>query len=218
MTAPHKEPTMRPSKLIVFASAVFVAAAFHTAGARPLLAHCDGLDGPVVKAARQALEKGNVDLVLVWVQKSGEPEIVAAFHKTLAVRKLSREAQELADMYFFETLVRVHRAGEGEPYTGLKPAGRDLGPAIAAADQAVDTAKPEPVMKLLDAGVRREVGERFRKVLAHKNYRPDDVEAGRAYVESYVSFVTYIERLYETITGHADSHAAELQQQAAGKH
>ena len=33
-------------------------------------AHCDGLDGPVVQAAQQALETGNVNLVLVWVQRS----------------------------------------------------------------------------------------------------------------------------------------------------
>ena len=45
----------------------------------------------------------------------------------------SAEARELADRYFFETLVRIHRAGEGAPYTGLKPAGRDLGPAVPAA-------------------------------------------------------------------------------------
>ena len=42
-------------------------------------AHCDGLDGPVVMAARKALETGNVNLVLIWVQKASEPEIRTAF-------------------------------------------------------------------------------------------------------------------------------------------
>ena len=84
-------------------------------------AHCDGLDGPVVTAARKALESGNVNLVLIWVQKNDEAEIASAFQKTLSVRKLNAQVKDLADTYFFETLVRVHRAGEGEPYTGLKP-------------------------------------------------------------------------------------------------
>src|SRR5512139_3206249 len=92
--------------------------------------HCDGLDGPVVTAAKAALETGKVEPVLIWVQNRDEDEIKKAFQKTLAVRKLNPEARELADYYFFETLVRIHRAGEGAPYTGLKPAGRDLGPAI----------------------------------------------------------------------------------------
>lgn len=84
-------------------------------------AHCDTLDGPVVQAARIALEKGDVRALVKWVQADDEKEIRVAFQKTLAVRAKGAEAKELADMYFFETLVRIHRAGEGAPYTGLKP-------------------------------------------------------------------------------------------------
>src|SRR5688572_7912286 len=97
-------------------------------------AHCDSLDGPVVKAAQKALDTQNVDLVLVWGRPEDESEIRIAFNKTLAVRTLGQMAKELADRYFYETVVRLHRAGEGAPYTGLKPAGRDLGQAIPAAD------------------------------------------------------------------------------------
>ena len=112
-------------------------------------AHCDGLDGPVVKAAQNALAEGNVNLVLIWVPKDDEAEIKRAFEKTVAVRKLNPEARELIDLYFFETLVRIHRAAEGAAYTGLKPAGRDLGPAIPAADKALETGNVDPVVKLL---------------------------------------------------------------------
>lgn len=115
----------------------------------PVSAHCDTMDGPVVKAAQEALETGNVNLVLIWVQEKDEAQIKEAFNNTIAVRKLSPEAKELADMYFFETLVRVHRAGEGAPYTGLKPAGLDLGPAIPAADEALKTGSPDKLVKLL---------------------------------------------------------------------
>src|SRR4030067_3866291 len=101
------------------------------------LAHCDAMDGPVVKAAQRALETGNVNLVLIWVRKEDSEEIEKVFQKTLNLRKKGPEAKELADKYFFETLVRIHRAGEGAPYTGLKPAGRDLGPAVPAADKAI---------------------------------------------------------------------------------
>ena len=99
------------------------------------LAHCDGLDGPVVKAAQRALETRNPALVLIWVQEKDEPEIRKAFEQTLAVRELCPQARELADRFFFETLVRVHRAGEGAPFTGLKPAGRDLGHVMGCEDQ-----------------------------------------------------------------------------------
>ena len=84
------------------------------------LAHCDTLDGPVVAAARKALDTNNINLVLPWVQKKDEADIKSHFQKTVTVRKAGKEAKELADMYFFETLVRIHRAGEGAGYTGLR--------------------------------------------------------------------------------------------------
>jgi len=173
---------------------------------KQVIAHCDGLDGPVVKAAHTALENGNVNPVLIWVQKKDEGEIKQAFQKTLAVRKLNLQAKELADMYFFETLVRIHRAGEGEPYTGLKPAGRDLEPAIPVADKAIESGKLEPLLKILTETVQTEVREKFQAVAAKKNFKPDNVEAGRQYVEVYVPFVSYVERIYATAKGAAKGH------------
>ena len=182
----------------------------------PVFAHCDGLDDPVVQAARKALASGNVNFVLIWVQKNDEGDIKRAFDETIAVRKLSPQARELADMYFFETLVRIHRAGEGEPYTGLKPPGRDLGPAIPAADKALESGKAKPLVKLLTEATQSGVGEKFKRVLAKKKYNPDDVEAGREYVEAYVSFLEYIERIYEAAKSPANDHSEKSRK--AGLH
>jgi hypothetical protein len=104
----------------------------------------------------------------------------------LAVRKLNPEARELADLYFFETLVRIHRAGEGAPYTGLKPAGRDLGPAIPAADKAIETGAVEPLLKLITSESTNGIRERFQKATAAKKFNAEDVKAGREYVKAYV--------------------------------
>lgn len=174
-------------------------------------AHCDGLDGPVVNAARQALKSGDVSLVLVWVQKKDEPEIKGAFQRALAVRKLGPDALALADTYFFETLVRVHRAGEGAPYTGLKPANRDLGPAIPAADRALETGDPKPLLKLLEDAVHGGLHQQFARALEAKSYKKGDVEAGRKFVENYVVYVHYVERLYEDAAKKAEGHFAEAE-------
>ena len=180
-------------------------------------AHCDGLDGPVVKAAQKALETGNVSLVLIWVQKKDEGEIKKAFQKTLAVRKLNPQAKELADMYFFETLVRIHRAGEGEPYTGLKPAGRDLGLAIPAADKALENGRVEPLVKLLTEAMQTGIREQFKQAIAKKKFDKEDVSAGREYVKGYVEFIHYVERIYEAAKNPAEGHYPESQGAAANK-
>ena len=162
------------------------------------LAHCDCLDGPVDKAAQRALETRNPALVLIWVQEKDEREIQTAFEQTLAVRELSPQAKEMADRFFFETLVRVHRAGEGAPFTGLKPAGRDLGPAIPAADEAVRIGSVEPVRQLLMDVIQQRLREEFARVMATQTFRADDLAAGRAYIKAYVEFIHYVERLYDS--------------------
>src|SRR5690349_18148169 len=111
-------------------------------------AHCDTLDGPVVMAAKAALAKGDVTPVLKWVAKDQEGPIKEAFQKTLTVRAKGPEAKDLADMYFFETLVRIHRAGQGAPYTGLKPAGAEINPAVQAVDKALETGSADRLVKM----------------------------------------------------------------------
>jgi len=173
------------------------------------IGHCDGMDGPVVTLARRALEAGNVNLVLPWVREQDEAEVREAFAHALAVRKLGGEAKDLADRHFFETLVRVHRAGEGAPYTGLKPAGRDLGPAIPAADRALEDGSIDKVLKVLNDAMRKGLHEHFHETVAHKRFEPNDVKAGRDYVEAYVPYIHYVERLWQAASGPAHGHHAE---------
>jgi hypothetical protein len=179
---------------------VIVFAAMSVIDATPALAHCDGLDGPVVNAARIALQTGDPNRVLIWVRPEDIGEIRRAFNEAMTTRKLGPQAQELADRYFFETLVRIHRAGEGAPFTGLKPAGRDLGPAIPAADKAVETGSLDEVAKLLTEAVRQGLHTRFHGLMAKKSFGPDDIAAGREFIESYVTFIHYVEGLYEMAT------------------
>jgi hypothetical protein len=164
------------------------------------------MDGPVVKAAVKALETGNVNLILIWVQQKDEPEIRKAFDKTLAVRKLSPEAKDLADMYFFETVVRIHRAGEGAPYTGLKPAGTDVNPAVAAADKAIDSNSLEKLERLLTDTMKKELHKKFEELLERKNYNADDINSGRKFVEAYVVFIHYAEGVYEAAQTKQSAH------------
>ena len=179
--------------------------------ARPAAAHCDTLGGPVVATAKLALEKGDVTPVLKWVKPENEAEIKAAFAKALAVRKLGPEAKEMADTYFFETLVRIHREGEGAPYTGLKPAGA-VEPAVAMADKALETGSVDQLAGALSKHVVEGIRERFVQALEAKKHADESVKAGREFVEAYVGFTHYVERLHLDATtrlGHHDKAVGE---------
>ena len=184
----------------------------------PVFAHCDGLDGPVVGAARKALNSGDPNAVLIWVQPKDEAAVRNAFAEAVAVRKLSPQAREMADRYFFETLVRLHRTGEGASYTGLKPAGRDLGPAIPLADKAVQSGSDKDIAAFAAKEAEQGVHAKFIDLQRKRNFRPDDLAAGRDYVASYVSFVHYVEGLYQAASSHAAGHYAEDEQSQAPAH
>ena len=156
------------------------------------LAHCDTLDGPVVVEARDALTKGDVYPLLKWVKAEEEKEISEAFIKIMAVRKLSPAAQKLADMYFFETLVRIHRAGEGAPYTGIKAT--ETGETVVAkADQALGKGSIDGLSKAIAAHTEKGIRERFNHALETRKDSQESLQAGREYVKAYVTYTHYVE-------------------------
>jgi len=173
------------------------------AGSVKTWAHCDTMDGPVVADAKKALENKNVTLILKWVTKENEQEVKDAFNRTLAVRATGQEAKELADLYFFETLVRIHRAGEGAPYMGLKPAGSNVDSSVIASDKAIESGSVDNLADKISNLVATGIRERFEKVLRAKKQIDESVDAGREYVEAYIEFVHYVEKIHLEVLGAA---------------
>ncbi|MFC5235978.1 DUF6448 family protein [Pseudonocardia zijingensis] len=155
-------------------------------------------------AARQALDQSDVDLVLPYVHADGEQEVQRAFELALEVRNLGPEAREVADRWLFETVVRVHRAGEEAPFTGLKPAGLDVGPVIPAAERALDAGSPEPLGDVLCGIVREQVERRHRHAMERRTHGGDGVPAARAAVEAVLGLEVWAHAVYRQLM--ADPH------------
>jgi hypothetical protein len=188
------------TKLILIISLVM----FFVLPARLAIAHCDTKDGPVVADARMALAQNNVNYILKWVQAADEKEMKEAFELTMKVRVLSPEAQTLSDNYFFETLVRIHRSGEGVPYTGVKPSETLIDEKILAADKAIALGNLSPFNELVTKDRFTELQKRFDKVMSLNNFDVNNIQAGREYVEAYVQFFHFAEGEEE---GHNPNHA-----------
>jgi len=165
-------------------------------------AHCDALDGPVVTEARVALETGDVTPLLKWVAPSDETAIRAAFEKTRAWPVKGGDGKGLADTYFFETLVRIHRASEGEPFTGLKPAGQDLGPAIRGGDLALESGSVDALETLIVGEVREGIRAKFAAAIEAKKHAEHNVDAGRQWVHAYATFLHYADGIHRAAAGH----------------
>ena len=170
------------------------------------LAHCDTKDGPVVAAAIKAINHNNINYALVWIKPADEKELKEMFESTMKVRVLSEEAKKLADNYFFETLVRLHRAGEGISYTGIKPSGTPVDKNILAADRSIAIGNLSPLTGLVPKVKLTELKKRFNKVMSLKNYDVNDVSAGRKYIEAYVQFFHFAEGEEEHDPGNIKKH------------
>jgi hypothetical protein len=183
-------------------------------GAQAAWAHCDAVDGPVAKAVYKALETGDLHPVLAYAPAAAEPEIRAAFEKSRKVRGLGDDARALADDAFLETVIRLHRAGEGAPYTGLKPAGIDYGPVIPAAEHAVETGD----LTRLNAALAEAIDHALRERLAHvrelqkaplQPASETEVPDARARISAELGVITFAETIHQAALGKGAEHHAD---------
>ena len=166
--------------------------------------HCDSLDGPVVAAARNALTIGDVDVVLPFVPAGAETEIREAFTRVLPLHQDDDLGADVARQWFYETVVRVHRAGEHAAYTGLKPAGLDVGPVIPLAEKATTTGDVEEVYRLLTNELHTELAHRLEQVIRLAADKDTSVPAARAHVEAMLGFQVYANHVREAL--HIEPH------------
>ncbi len=158
-----------------------------------VFAHCDTMDGPVVADAIKAIDQNNVNYVLKWVKPDYERAVIEVFNLIMKIRDLNPDARQLADKYFFETVVRLHRFGEGMSFTGIKPSGTPIDEKITAADKSIESGNLTPLEGLVPKDILPELKIRFDKVMSLKNFDVNDVNAGREYIEAYVRFFHFAE-------------------------
>lgn len=170
-------------------------------------AHCDSMSGPVIPEAMAALENGDITPILKWIKPEYESEVKKAFELAVQVRDKGPEAKNLADKYFLETLIRIHRAGEDAPYTGIKEAPPEK--IIILTDQALANGSADELIEKIQAHLAVAIKEKFDKALQASKNKDKSVESGREFVEAYVQYTHYVEGIHTAImsTGghHGDS-------------
>lgn len=176
-------------------------------------AHCDTLDGPVIQDARKAIEARDITPILKWVKPKDENAVRATFQNVLAGKAKNPEE---AEHTFFATLVKIHRAGEGAPFSGLKPAGA-VEPAVAEADKALASGSSDVLMKLITDNVADGIKKRYEHAAATYKHKDESVAQGREFVEAYVAFTHYVERIHQDAIGKS-AHAAHGEQGEHDKH
>ncbi|GAM10858.1 hypothetical protein OR1_03158 [Geobacter sp. OR-1] len=198
-------------KISLLGIAAFTALILSTT--RDAAAHCDTLDGPVIQDARKAIEAKDITPILKWVKTKDEKAVKAAFNKVLTSKSKNQEETEHT---FFATLVKIHRAGEGASFAGLKPAGA-VEPAVAEADKALASGSSDALVKLITDDVAAGIKKRFEHAVASYQHKDESVALGREFVEAYVAYTHYVERLHQDATG-KESHGEHANHGTVEKH
>jgi len=167
---------------------------------QPLSAHCDSYDGPLIKDALKALETSDVKPVLKWIDEKYEPEITGLFDKTASLRGGDKEVYAIVEKHFLETLVRLHREGEGAPFTGLKPAG-SASPIVVMADQAIASGEVKTLTTKLDAHLNKVLTDKYNEVMEKSLRKDNSIAEGREYVKAYVEYTHFLEAIHALIEG-----------------
>ena len=168
---------------------------------------CDSVDGPVVTAARQALESGDVDAVLPYVPAAAEPEVRTAFDRAVRSRVRGAGDAEATDRRFFRDVVRVHRAGEGAASTGLRDAGVPQEPVVRLAQEAAVSGSVDDVHAYLSGVLRDELIRRTRHLEIVEDAAGWSVAAARQHVTALLDLQVYCHRTLTAITATAAPHA-----------
>jgi hypothetical protein len=170
--------------------------------AHPISAHCDSYDGPLIKDALKSLETSNIKPVLKWIEEKYEPEITSLFNKTVSLKGGDKEVYAIVEKHFLETLVRLHREGEGAPFTGLKPAG-SASPIIVMADQAIAGGEVNTLTTKLDAHLNKVLTDKYNEVMEKSLKKDNSTAEGREYVKAYVEYTHFLEAIHAIIEGGA---------------
>lgn len=170
-------------------------------------AHCDSYDGPVVKDALKALDINDSALVMKWIDTKHEKEIKDLFAETMKYKSGDKEIYSLLEKHFLETLVKVHREGEGEPYTGLKPAGTTK-QIIQLTDSALAEQDFEGFLVKYNGHVNEILTEKYEKVAQLDKVKNESVQKGRDFVAAYVDYTHTIEMMHDILIHTGGAHGA----------
>ncbi len=165
-----------------------------------LRAHCDRVNGPVAKSARQALKTGQFKPVAIWIGEEQEAALQDRFESSLKAYRAGGPGKKVAKSYFMSEAIRLHRAAEGMPFTGLKPAS-ELPIDLKLAEKARETGDVQPVVDLLSSELEQKVKKWFKTSREARRQweQQQNVETGRKWADAYVKYIIYVHKLYQKI-------------------
>lgn len=155
----------------------------------------DVIQGPVVKAAKMALETGNVNYILIWLPEESENTLKNLLEKTCCKRSSRMNMQNQAYDWYFATVNRFFSTSRSYDYLKTQFGGLAEKPLVLKVDTAIESGNFEEIRDIIPITHEADAKQRFLHVMNMRNYPVNDIAAGRAYVSAFFDFNRYVHDL-----------------------
>ena len=166
-----------------------------TGGGMNMPKYPDEMQEPVEKAAKMALETGNVNYILIWLPEESENTLKNLLEKTRCVRSSRMNMQNQVYDWYFATVNRFFNANRYPDYLTTQFGGLAEKPLVLKVDKAIESGDFEEIRDIIPVTHEADAKQRFQHIMDMRNYPVNNIAAGRAYVSAFFDFNRYVHDL-----------------------
>jgi hypothetical protein len=152
-------------------------------------------NGPVIRAAKMAMETGNASYILIWLPKEAENTLKNLLERTYCENRTRKNTQNHSIDWYFKSVNRLHSRYGWPDYPGMKFKETDEETIALMVERAFESGNFEEINSIIPLNHSGDARERFHKVMMKRNYSVDDIAAGRVYVSAFIAFIVYLHNL-----------------------
>lgn len=176
----------------------------HVRGGMNMLKYPDEMPGPVLKAAKIALETGNVNYILIWVPENYENTVKNLLEKTCCKRSSVLNTQKQAYDWYYETVNRLFSASRACDYLTYQSKAFAENPLVLKVYKAIESGNFEKIRDEIPVSYEADAQQRFLHVMNLRDYPVNNIAAGRSYVSAFFDFNRYVHDLSSDIISRKD--------------
>jgi hypothetical protein len=156
---------------------------------------CNQHDGPVTRAAKRALETGNAQYILIWIQKESENTVKNLLERACCERTTRKDSHQRTTDWFFETVNRLHSAYYGPCNLDISTKSREEKEIILLVERACESGNVEELLTIIPDASAVEMRQCFEDVMKKRDYGGKNSAAGRVYISAVVDFIACVHHL-----------------------
>lgn len=155
----------------------------------------DSHNGPMMIAAKRALETGKAHHILIWIPEKSENTLKNLLEKVCCKRRIQADGHDRIVDWYFETISRFHSGYYGPHNLNISTKTPEEKSIIFLVESACESGNFEEITTVIRDTPTGEMRQRFDDVMKKRNYCEENIAAGRVYVSVFTYFIAFVNNL-----------------------